>query len=176
MRRETRKSRDPDNELENDTTVANLQDLATPTACHKTNLTTSWSQPWVDYIVRATHHKADDLLAASGITSWILKQSQIYWRHAKGTAKHHEDRWTKLVSKRDPAISTKQKGYWKQGRLVKVWQDDIYSHLQPTSPQRQQLCHERHDMAHHGKRWPERRLHGKRFCEHQNQKTITTHD
>ena len=31
--------------------------------------------PWVDYMVRATH-KADDLLAADGITSWIHRQSQ----------------------------------------------------------------------------------------------------
>ena len=65
-------------------------------------------EPWVDHITRASR-KADDLLAASGITSWILRQRQIYWRQARMIAKHHEDRWTKLVSYWNPAISTKQK-------------------------------------------------------------------
>ena len=55
-------------------------------------------EPWVDHLARA-EHKADDLLAASGITSWIFRQSQIYWKQARMIDKHHEDRWTKLVSK-----------------------------------------------------------------------------
>ena len=47
-------------------------------------------EPCVDYITRAKY-KADDLLAANGITSWILRQSQIYWRQARMS-------WTMLVS------------------------------------------------------------------------------
>ena len=43
-------------------------------------------EPWVVYTVRAKH-KADDLLAASGITLWILRQSQTYWRQARMIAK-----------------------------------------------------------------------------------------
>ena len=42
---------------------------------------------WVDYITRATC-TANDLLAACGITSWIRKQSQIYWRQASMIANH----------------------------------------------------------------------------------------
>ena len=64
-------------------------------------------ESWADYIKRATR-KADDLLAANRITSWILRQSQLCWRQARMTAKHHEDRGTKIVSNWNPAISTKQ--------------------------------------------------------------------
>ena len=45
-------------------------------------------------------------------------------------AKHHEDRWTKVVSNCNPAISTKQQGYRKQGRPAKRWEDDLNTHLQ----------------------------------------------
>ena len=69
-------------------------------------------EQWVEYVKRATH-KGDDLPAANRITSWILRQSQICWRHARMIAKHHEDRWTKLFSNRNPAMSTKQKAYCK---------------------------------------------------------------
>ena len=55
-----------------------------------------------DYITRATHI-ADDFLAASGITVWIFRQSQIYKGQAKMVENHHEDRWTKLVSNWNPA-------------------------------------------------------------------------
>ena len=63
---------------------------------------------WVDYLTKATQ-KADDLLAASGITWWIFRQSLINWRQARIIATHHEDRWTKLVSNWNPAVPTKQK-------------------------------------------------------------------
>ena len=39
-------------------------------------------EPLVDGITRATH-KADDLSAASGITSWILQPSPMYWRKSR---------------------------------------------------------------------------------------------
>ena len=92
-------------------------------------------EPWVDYITRATHH-ADGLLAASGITLWILRQSQIYWRQARTTAKHHEERWTEPVSNWNPAISTEQQGYLKHGRPAKRWEDDHNIHLQPNRANR----------------------------------------
>ena len=81
-------------------------------------------EPWVDYTTRATH-KADELLAATGIESWFLRQGPIYWRQARMIAKHHEDCWTKLVSNWNPAISTKQQWYRKQGRPAKRWEDDL---------------------------------------------------
>ena len=46
-------------------------------------------------------------------------------------AKHHEDSRTKLVSSWNPAKSTMQKGYWKQGRPAKIWEDDLNIYLQP---------------------------------------------
>ena len=44
-------------------------------------------------------------------------------------ARHHEDRWTKLVTNWNPEVSTKQEGYRQQGRPAKMWEDDrdIYS-------------------------------------------------
>ena len=48
------------------------------------------------------------LLAASGITLWIPRQSQVYWREARMIGKQHEDRWTKLVSIWKPTVSTQQ--------------------------------------------------------------------
>ena len=51
--------------------------------------------------------------------------------------KHHEDRWIKLISNCNPAISTKQNGYRKQGRQAKshyVWQfhDTPFKHSSPS--------------------------------------------
>ena len=40
-------------------------------------------------------------------------------------------RWTTLVSNWNPATSTKQKGYRKQGRPAKRWEDDLNINLQP---------------------------------------------
>ena len=37
-------------------------------------------------------HKADDLLAATGITSWILRESGMSWNHARLIAKNYESR------------------------------------------------------------------------------------
>ena len=88
-------------------------------------------EPRVDYMVPATH-KADDPLAANGITSRILRESRMYWNQARTIAKHHEGRWTKLLSNWNPAISTKLKGYQKQGRPAKRWEEHINANLQPT--------------------------------------------
>ena len=91
-------------------------------------------ETWVDYIKRATH-KVDDLLAANKITSWI-----------------HEDRETNFISKWNPAVSTKQKGYWKQGRSAT-------------------RCEERHDLAYHSGRQLEMGYYGRRFHKQQTQTT-----
>ena len=131
---------DPDSEQEGDTTEHNNQHLNE----HEESSHDADSNPcfddisdhnpedepelWFDYMTRATH-KADDLVAAGGITSWILRQSQIHWWQARMIAKHHEDRWTKLASNWNPAISTKQKGYGKQGRPAKRWEDDLAIYL-----------------------------------------------
>ena len=45
-------------------------------------------------------------------------------------AKQYEDR-TKIVSNWNPAISTKQKGYRKQGRPPKRLEDDLNTYLHP---------------------------------------------
>ena len=78
------------------------------------------------HIVRATH-KADELLAANGITSWVLRQSRMCWKQA---------RIFQLIFNWNPVISTKQKRYRKQGRPAKRWEDDINAYLQPTRTNR----------------------------------------
>ena len=91
-------------------------------AAHAASVVVTADDPTVN---RGTTRLGTDLLAASGITSWILRQSLIYWRQARMIAKHHE---SKLVSNCKPAISTKQEGYRKQGRPAKRWEydHDIY--------------------------------------------------
>ena len=49
----------------------------------------------VGFIMRATH-KADDLLAANVIASWIFRQNRMYCWQALVIARHHEGRWTKF--------------------------------------------------------------------------------
>ena len=102
-------------------------------------------EPWVDYITRATH-KADDLSAASGITSWILRQSKICWRQASMIATHHEDRWTKLLSNINQAKRVPQtmKTGHEVGRRPRRLLTTRQIH------QRQQRSYERHDLAYHG--------------------------
>ena len=124
------KPRDPDSEHGDDTTEHNNQDFNEhEESSHdaESNLCfgeISDDEPddkleaWVDHIARVTH-KADDLLAASGITSWILRQSQMNWRQARMIADHHEDCWPILVSNWDPARSTTHKRYQKQGSPAK---------------------------------------------------------
>ena len=116
---ERRRYRRPDGELESDTTEPNHQGLNEhEESSHDADSNPSFDEvpdddpedelePIVDYTARATH-KADDLLAVNGLPSWILTQSRIYGKQARMIAKLHEDRWTKLISKWNPAISTKQ--------------------------------------------------------------------
>ena len=109
-------------------------------------------EPWVDYTVRATH-KADDLLAASRITSWILRQSKVYWKQARMLAEHHEDRWTKLVSNWNSALSKKQTGEpetTKTGQEVGRRHQHLLTHRQ--IQQRQPRSLERRDLARLGGR------------------------
>ena len=130
----------PDSERENDTSEANHQSRKEhEESSHDADGNFSFDEvsndspedelaPWVD-IVRSTH-KVDDLSASDGITSWILGQSQIYWKQARINARDHERRWTKLICNWSPAISTTQKSYHKQGGLAKIWEDDINTYLQ----------------------------------------------
>ena len=110
-------------------------------------------EPGVDDMKRAKY-KANDLLAANEITSWILRQSQIYWRQAWMIAKHHEDRWNKLVSNWNPAISTKQKKGTRNKRKTDQEMGRRPPQLRTTRQiqQGQRRSHERHDLAHHGSR------------------------
>ena len=69
--------RDPDSKQGDDTTDPNSSTSTKKAAATQTATpSVDVLEPWVDNTTRATH-KADDLSAASGITSWILRQSQI---------------------------------------------------------------------------------------------------
>ena len=117
-------------------------------------------------------HKVDELLTANRNTSWILRQRQIYGRQARIIAKHHKDRWTKLVSNWNRARSTKQEGHRKQGRQV----DDINTYLQTYSSNGEQRHHERHNLAYRNERHFEMGCIGQRHHKQQTQTTSTTHD
>ena len=51
-------------------------------------------------------------------------------------AEQHEDRWTTFVSSWNSAIWTKQKGYSKQGRPAKRWEDDLNTYWPPEKTNR----------------------------------------
>ena len=100
-------------------------------------------------------------------------QNKIHWKQAGMIAKHHEGRWTKLVTSWNPATSTKQKGYRKRGS--KRWEDDINTSPASSQNQRKQRRHERRDLA-HGRRWLGMGVHGQRLRKQQNQTTNTAND
>ena len=64
--------------------------------------------------------------------SWILRQSRNYRKPTRMIAKHHDNRWTKLVTNCNPAISTKQKRYPKQERHGKTTSTCTYNQPDPT--------------------------------------------
>ena len=112
-------------------------------------------EPWVDRTVRATH-KADDLLAANGITSLILRQSGIYWKQAILNAKHHERRWTKLslqLESSDGNLAERAPEAWRTGQEMGRRHQRI-----PTINQNEQR-----------QRWLEMGLCGKRLCKQRTQ-------
>ena len=88
-------------------------------------------EPWSDFTVRATH-KADDLWAAGGITSWILRQSRATRKQARLTGRHHEGRGTKLDPNWNRGASSKQKRWIgnKEDR-PRDGEDDLNMYLQP---------------------------------------------
>ena len=98
-------------------------------------------------------------------SAWVVPSVRTLWQHPQHARERHEGRWTKLITNWNPTTSTKQKGYRKQGRPAKRWEDDINSYLQPSKVHRVK----RHDLAHHGRRWLEMVLHRKRPCEQQTQ-------
>ena len=68
-------------------------------------------------------------------------------------ANNHEDRWTKLVSNWNPAMSTKQKRVPGNKEVrQKVGRRPQHLHTTRWSQQGQQQPHEPHDLAHHGGR------------------------
>ena len=93
---------DPDSEPEEDTTEANPQDPHEQEESNRdfdSNLffdgvpkdeSEDEVEPWVDYICAT--HKADDFLTTGGITSWTLGRSRLYWKQARMTALHHDDK------------------------------------------------------------------------------------
>ena len=81
----------------------------------------------MDHIVSETH-KADDLLAADGIKTWILR-----WKDILETVKTPRRTLDKAYLDWNPAVSTKQKGYRKQGRRAKRWEDDINTYVFPAN-------------------------------------------
>ena len=107
------------------TKKAAMTQIATPvsTKSQKTILKTSW-KPSVDCVTRATH-EGDDLFVADGITSWILRQSQINWRQARMIARHHEDRWTKL------GPNWMEPSYTNQAKKGTTNKEDLNVYLQP---------------------------------------------
>ena len=59
-----------------------------------------------------------------------------------------------LISEWNPATSTKQKGYRKQGTPAKNWEAEINFYSQPTKVHRDnKLSHERHDTTQDGLKW-----------------------
>ena len=112
--------------------------------------------------MRATH-KADDFLAANGITSWTFRQSRMYWKQARTFAKRHDGRLTKLKSKKEPSD---------------INQAERISEARRTNQgtQRPQRSHERHGLAHRGTRRLEMELHGKQLCKQRTQTTNKNHD
>ena len=98
--------------------------------------------------------------------SW---QGRRYWKQARMIAKHHDGSWTQLISTWNPAISTKQKGYRKQGRPARSREDDNNLYPQPT------IVHRDDDTTFLLRgTWLEMGLRGKRLCEQQTQTTNTT--
>ena len=80
------------------------------TACHKSTKRQKTSENH-GFTTQCAHPTRQTFcLAVSWITPWILKQSRLYWKQAITIAKHHADRWTRLISQWRPVMSTKQKG------------------------------------------------------------------
>ena len=96
---------------------------------------------------------------------------------ADGTiSKHHSDRWTKHISNWSPAISTKQREYWKQGRAAKSGNTtSIYTYSQPKSTEMTTISRTAR-LGSAGTRRLEMVLHGKRLCEQQTHTANKTHD
>ena len=110
-------------------------------------------EPWVD-CMRAPH-KAEDLLAANGITSWILRQSRIHWKLTPTGIQRHQPSRKGTRGKEDRP---------RDGETTST-----HTYKQPES-------HERHDLVHHVTRWSDMGLCVKRLCEQETQASNTTHD
>ena len=96
----------------------------------------------VDYITRATH-KADDLSAAGGITSWILRFTGAGNDDCQTPRRPLTKLGTKLFHQAKRVPEARKTGQ-QMGRRPQ--------HLLTTRQlqQRQQRSHERHNLSHHG--------------------------
>ena len=128
---------DSGSEPEEDTIEANPQDTNEPaTTATATAPLTAYYKMMIQQMSSCNHWlttwcglptKPDDLLAANGVASWIFTQSRACWNQVRMIVKHHDDIWTRLMSKCSPAIATKQKRCRKRGRPAKRWEDDTNS-------------------------------------------------
>ena len=126
-------------------------------------------EPWVGRLHSASNSQGRRLDGRKWNHVVDLQTEQdIYWQQAGMIAKHHEGRWTTLISNWNRAMSTKQIGYRKQGRPARRWVDDINSHFQPTRTNR--------ENNHFTNDWLTKALHEKRLREQQTETTCTTHD
>ena len=89
--------------------------------------------PWSDCIVCATH-KTDDFMSARKMKPWIFGRATHAGNRPEMITKHHDDRWTSLIEKWSPTISTEQKWYGKRGRPAKRWEDGTTTISQTTRP------------------------------------------
>ena len=131
---------DPDSEQGDDTTQHNNQDPNEHIqSCHDAGSNSCFDEIsgdnpedelelWADIIKRGPQ---SGRLASSKQNHVVDSQAEPDLLKARMIAKHHGDRWTKLISNWTPAISTKQKGDWKQGGPAKRWEDDLDTYLQP---------------------------------------------
>ena len=94
-------------------------------------------------------------------------------------AKHHDDRWTRLIAKWSPAISTKQKGTGTTNGSDQPTNGKTGSMLATQhncSSRRQHRSHTRHDVVHFSTRRLDMGLHGKRLYDKHTPATTKTHD
>ena len=82
-------------------------------------------ETWVDYIIRATH-RAEDLAALHGSTSWILTQRVRTWQLAGKAAAQVDHRWRNRLLNWKPWFRCWPKRL--AGHPVKRWSDDIVSY------------------------------------------------
>ena len=133
-------------------------------------------EPWVDCVV-CTTHKADDLLAARGITPRILRQKNVLETSQNDchTPRRPLDKAHFKVEYSH--INQTERISETQGRPSQhVGRHELLCTTQK-SARRQQRSHKRPDLAHYGTRQLEVGLHGERFWRvADSEESRKTHD